>query len=328
MGLSPLRLGLLSTARINGAILAGARAAEGVEVVAVASRDEARGRAFAEANGIARAHGSYEELLADPEVDAVYNPLPNSLHVPWSIRALEAGKHVLCEKPMGRRAAEVEAAFDAAEAAGLMLSEAYMWRHHPQALRLRELLDEGAIGELRTIRAAFSFALDAPGDVRLETALDGGALMDVGCYCLSGARLVAGAEPEVVHAEQVVGGDGVDVAFGAVLRFPGDVLAVFDCGFRGPPEHWLEVSGSQGTLRLADPWHGREPVIELTRAGTGEAERIECERADPYALELEDLAAAVAGERAPRLGREDAVGQARAIESLYESASDRGAAWR
>ena len=325
-----LRVGLLSTARINGALVGGARAADpsaGIEVVAVASRDEARGRAFADEHGIERAHGSYEALLADPEVDAVYNPLPNSLHVSWSIQALEAGKHVLCEKPMARRAAEVEAAFDAAEANGRVLAEAFMWRHHPQALRLRELLDEGVVGELRTIRAAFSFALGDPGDVRLQAGLDGGALMDVGCYCLSGTRLVAGAEPEVVAAEQVTGGDGVDVAFGAVLRFPGDVLAVFDCGFRGPPEHWLEVAGSEGTLRLADPWHGREPVIALTRESGGEVERIECERADPYARELEDLVAAAAGERTSRLGREDALGQARAIEALYESAAERRATW-
>jgi predicted dehydrogenase len=316
-----LRIGLLSTARINGALLTGARLTGAAEVVAVGSRDGERARAYADEHGIARAYGSYEDLLADPEVDAIYNPLPNSMHVPWSIRALEAGKHVLCEKPLTRRAADAEAAFAAAEAHGRVLAEAFMWRHHPQAVRLRELLDAGAIGEVRTIRSAFSFSLDDPTDLRMQAGLDGGALMDIGCYCLSGARLVAGSEPEVVRAEQVVGGDGVDIAFAATLRFPGDVLAVFDCGFRGPREHWLEVSGSEGTLRLADPWHGREPVI------MHDDERIECERADPYASELEDLAAAVAGERPPRLGREDALGQARAIEALYESAANGGAVW-
>jgi xylose dehydrogenase (NAD/NADP) len=306
-----LRIGLLSTARINGALLAGAKLTDAAEIVAVGSRDAERARGYADEHGIARAHGSYEDLLADPEVDVIYNPLPNSMHVPWSIRALEAGKHVLCEKPLTRRAVDAEAAFTAAEANDRLLVEAFMWRHHPQAERLRELIDTGAIGEVR----------DDPTDLRMQAGLDGGALMDIGCYCLSGARLVAGSEPEVVRAEQVIGGDGVDVAFAATLRFAGDVLAVFDCGFRGPREHWLEVSGSEGTLRLADPWHGREPVIEHDH------KRIECERADPYALELEDLAAAVAGERAPRLGREDALGQARAIEALYESASDGRAVW-
>ena len=145
--------------------------------------------------------------------------------------------------------------------------------------------------------------------------------MDLGCYCLSGARLVAGSEPESVHGEQVTGGDGVDVAFAATLRFGGDVLAVFDCGFRGPRQHALEIAGATGTLRLADPWHGREPVIEL------DGERIECERADPYRLELEDFAAAAAGQRPPRLGRADALGQARAIEALYLSASEGSTVW-
>jgi len=321
-----LRLGLLGTARINGAILQAAGTTDAAQVVAVGSRDGARARAHAAEHGIGRAHGSYEAVLEDPEVDAVYIGLPNGLHVPWSIRALEAGKHVLCEKPLTRRAADAEAAFAAAEAAGLVLAEAFMWRHHPQALELRGQLDAGAIGDLRAIRSAFSFALEDPADVRLRSELDGGALMDLGCYCLSGARLIAGGEPEVVAAEQVQGGDGVDVAFAAVLRFAGDVLATFDCSFRGPRQHWLEAAGTDGVLRLADPWHGREPVIELDR-GDG-IERIECERADPYASELEDFAAAVAGTSAPRLGREDALGQARAIEALYESATNRSAAWR
>ncbi len=320
-----LRWGLLSTARINGAILDAAHRTDAAAIVAVASRDGDRAEAYARRHGIARAHASYEALLDDPDVDAVYVPLPNALHVDWAVRALEAGKHVLCEKPLARRAADAERAFDAADAARRFLSEAFMWRHHPQTLRLRELLDEGAIGELRTIRAAFSFSLDEPGDVRLSAALDGGALMDVGCYCLSGARLVAGAEPERVAGEQVIGGDGVDVAFAATLRFAGDVLAVFDCGFRGPREHWLEVAGTAGTLRIADPWHGRAPGIELVR--DGEAEHVACEPADPYALELEDFAAAVAGDRPPRLGREDALGQARAIEALYESASEGSTVW-
>ena len=316
-----LRWGLLSTARINTALVGGARATDEAEIVAVGSRDGERARAHAEEHGIARAHDSYEALLADPRVDAIYNPLPNGLHVEWSIRALEAGKHVLCEKPLSRRAADVERAFAVADTAGKLLAEAFMWRHHPQSLKLRELLDAGAVGELRAIRSSFSFSLDDPTDVRLQASLDGGALMDLGCYCLSGVRLVAGAEPESVLGEQVTGGDGVDVAFAATLRFPDDVLAVFDCGFRGPRQHALEVAGATGTLRLADPWHGREPVIEL------DGERIECERADPYRLELEDFAAAASGTRAPRLGREDALGQARAIEALYQSASDRRAVW-
>jgi xylose dehydrogenase (NAD/NADP) len=307
-----VRWGILSTARINRKLLAGARLAPNVDVVAVASRDRARGEAFADEHGIARVHGSYDDLLADPEVEAVYIPLPNSLHVPWSVRALEAGKHVLCEKPLTRRAAEAEAAFDAAKRAGRLLMEAFMWRYHPQTEALARLADE--VAPLRVIRAAFGFTLPA-GDlanVRLQSALEGGALMDVGCYCVSALRLLGG-EPERVSAEAVPGGDGVDGRFAAVLRLPGGVLGTFDCGFDVPPRGVIEVVGEGGTLVAHDPWHGLAP--RLTRDG----EEIPVEAVNPYARELEDFSAAIREGRRPRLGREDAVGQARAIERLYDS---------
>ena len=310
-----MRLGLLSTAKINGLLVAGARAADGVEVVAVASRDAARAEAQAQELGIPRALSSYEALLADPEVDAVYNPLPNSMHVDWSIRALEAGKHVLCEKPMARDPREVERAFDVAEKEGLVLTEAFMWRHAPQTDRVKELIPH--VGELRLVRAAFSFLLREPGNIRLSGELEGGGLMDVGCYCVSGCRLVAG-EPESVMAHQVTGGEGVDVRLAATMRFAGDVLGHFDCGLDMTGGDSLEVVGSDGSLFLDDPWHAREPVIEVRR--DGEAERVELPFADPYACELLDLKAAIAGEKQPRLGREDAVAQARVIAALYRSA--------
>ena len=287
-----MRWGLLSTANINGKLLAGARGTDEATVVAVASRDRGRAEEFAREHGIERAHGSYEALLEDPDVDAVYNPLPNSLHVPWSVRALEAGKHVLCEKPLTRRPAEVEEAFAAAERAGRVLEEAFMWRHHPQTHRLRELLDEGAVGPLRMVKASFSFPLDGVSDIRMQAGLDGGSLMDVGCYCVSGCRLVAGAEPERVSAEQVVGGDDVDVAFAATLRFPGDVIGAFHCGFAVGRRHHLEAIGEEGSLFLADPWHGRSPVIELRREDG--VELIEIDDANPYTHELIDFARAVA----------------------------------
>jgi predicted dehydrogenase len=309
-----LRLGLLSTANINEKLMAGARLADEVDVVAVASRDLARARAHADKLGVERALGSYDELLADPDVDAVYISLPNSMHVDWSVRALEAGKHVLCEKPLARSVEPVERAFDAADAAGRVLAEAFMWRHHPQADQLVELLPR--IGEVRLVRAQFSFALDAAtiaavDNIRLSEELEGGALMDVGCYCVSAARLVAG-EPLAVTGQQVTG--EVDLRFVGTMELPGGVLAHFDCGVDTTERAQLEVAGSEGTLVLGDPFHSVEPVIVL-----GD-ERIEVERENPYACELRDFAAAVAGEREPRLGRADAVGQARAIAALYESA--------
>jgi predicted dehydrogenase len=312
-----LRWGILSTAHITDALL---DSDSGQEFLAVGSRDLARAQAWAAERGVPRAYGSYEEVLADPEVDAVYNPLPNARHVDWSIRALEAGKHVLCEKPLSRHPGEVERAFDVAREQGRLLTEAFMWRHHPQARRLGELIEDGEIGDLRVIRAGFAFVLDDPEDIRLSAELDGGGLMDVGCYCVSGCRTVAGAEPERVYAEQVVGGPGVDVALAATLRFPGDVLAHFDCGLAYAGGDHLEAVGTAGSLFLDDPWHGRDPVIEVRRADRS-MERVETDHANSYALELADFEAAVRGERAPLLGRDDALGQARAIAALYDAAA-------
>jgi D-xylose 1-dehydrogenase (NADP+, D-xylono-1,5-lactone-forming) len=311
-----LRWGILSTANITDKLL---DSGTDQEFVAVGSRDAARAEAYAREKGIARAHGSYEALLADPDVDAIYNPLPNALHVEWSIRALQAGKHVLCEKPLSRRPEDVDRAFDVAEREGRVLAEAFMWRHHPQVARARELLDGGAIGDLRIIRAHFAFVAADPEDIRLQPSLDGGGLMDVGCYCVSGCRTLAGAEPERAWAELVPGGHGVDVALAATLRFPGDVLAHFDCGVSYPGGSLLAAAGTEGSFALADPWHGNDAVIELRRAD-GSVERIDAGPANSYALELADFEAAVRGEGSPLLGRDDALGQARTIAALYTSA--------
>jgi predicted dehydrogenase len=310
-----LRWGILSTARITDALL---NSGSDQEFVAVASRDAARAQAYAREKGLARAYGSYEELLADPEIDAVYVPLPNSMHVEWSVEALEAGKHVLCEKPMSRHPDDVARAFEVAEREGRVLAEAFMWRHHPQLRRARELLAAGEIGELRTIRAAFAFAAADPDDIRLQADLEGGGLMDVGCYCVSGCRALAGGEPERAYAEAVLGGrGGVDVALAATLRFPGDVLAHFDCGLSYLGGDQLEAVGSEGSLFMDDPWHGREAVIEVRRAGG--VERVEAGPANSYALELADFEAAARGERDLLFGRDDAIAQAKVIAALYES---------
>ena len=319
MGIAPVRWGILSTARIGGRLVEGAARSDAAEVVAVASRHEATAQAFADAHGIDRAHGSYAALLADPEIDAVYVPLPNSMHVGWTLQALQAGKHVLCEKPFDRRPEAVERAFDVAEQHGLVLSEAFMWRHNPQTQRLRELLDEGAVGDVRLVRACFSFVLAGHVDVRLDPALDGGGLMDVGCYCVSGARFVAG-EPVSVSAQVVDGPTGVDLRLSGLLRFDGDVLGVIDCGLDTYSRGELEIVGSAGRIVLPDPWHATEPRIVVERGF--EREVVTLDAADSYTRELEDMAAAIAGERAPLLGRADALGQARTIEALYRSAEE------
>jgi xylose dehydrogenase (NAD/NADP) len=311
--------GFLSTAKINDKLLAGAAESDRVEVIAVASRDAPRAEAYARERGIERAYGSYAELLADPDVEAVYVSLPNSLHVEWSIRALEAGKHVLCEKPLSRRPDDVERAFAAAERSDRLLMEAFMYRHNPQTAALEELVGGGAIGRLRLVRAAFSFPLADAENVRLDAALDGGALMDVGCYCVSGARLLGG-EPEQVYGEQVLGESGVDELFTGSMRLPGDVLVQFDSGLVLQVRDELEAIGEEGSLFLDDPWHCKRPVIEL-RTADG-MEEIAVRPADSYRLQLENLSDAIRGEAEPLLGRKDALGQARAIEALYRSAAE------
>ena len=314
-------LGILSTARINEQILRAAGISASVRVVAVASRDAARARAYASAHGVERAHASYDALLADPEVDAVYVSLPNSLHVEWSVRALEAGKHVLCEKPLSGRAAAVERAFDAADRAQRLLAEAFMYRHHPQTSRVKQLVAGGAIGRLRAIRAVFSFDLlrsRGTGDVRLRPDLDGGALMDVGCYCVSGARLLAG-EPERACGERVSGETGVDVDFHGTLRFTGDVVAQFHASFALPLRQELEAVGDEGSLLVQAPWRVDYGGDVLLRRGA-DSERVHVEQADAYRLQLENFAAAIRGEAAPLLGRDDAVGQARSLEALSRAA--------
>jgi predicted dehydrogenase len=218
---------------------------------------------------------------------------------------------------MGRRAGEVEAAFDAAQRAGRILTEAFMYRHNPQTHRLQELVDEGAIGELRVIRACFSYAMYDTENIRLRTDVEGGSLMDVGCYCVNGSRLLGG-EPELVFGQRLLGPTGTDWVFTGFMRHPGEAFAVFDCGTALPERDELEVIGSEGSLFLDDPWHVKEPTIELRR--DGRVERIEFEPEDSYRLELEDLSDAVRGEAEPLLGRDDAVGNARAIESLFASA--------
>jgi D-xylose 1-dehydrogenase (NADP+, D-xylono-1,5-lactone-forming) len=312
--------GVLSTAHINDKFLAGVAQSDECDVLAVASRDADRAATYARANGITRSYGRYDELLDDPDVEAVYISLPNSLHVEWSERALRKGKHVLCEKPLSRRVADVEAAFDVAESADRLLMEAFMWRHNPQTERLLELVERGVIGRPMLVRATFSFAIRTgdEANVRLTAGLDGGALMDVGCYCVSAARLLAG-EPEAVSGHQLIGGDGVDVAFAGSMRFGSGMVAHFDAGIALADRDELEVVGDEASLFLDDPWHCRTPVIELRRGDT--VERIELPPADSYRLEAENLSAAIRGQAEPRLGRADAVGQAQVIEALYAAAS-------
>jgi predicted dehydrogenase len=318
MDYEPVRWAILSTADINRKVIPGAKASPKVDLLAVASRDQERAEQYASEWEIPRAYGSYEAMLADPDIEAVYISLPNTLHCEWSIKALEAGKHVLCEKPLSRHPEEVADAFDAADRAGRILTEAFMWRHNPQTARLKELVDGGAIGELRLVRSVFSYGLYDESNIRLRTDVEGGALMDVGCYNVSGSRLLGG-EPERVWGEAWYGPSGTDWVFTGTMRFPDDVIATFDCGTALPNRDELEAIGSEGSLFLDDPWHCLKPGIELRRDDG--VERIEIEQQDSYRLELENLGDAARGAGQLLLGRDDALGQARVLEALHASAT-------
>ncbi len=316
-----LTIGMLSTARINAKLAAGARASSRTRVVAIASRQLERAEAQARELGIERrATAATRRLLADPGVDAVYISLPNEMHHEWTMQALAAGKHVLCEKPYSRSAAAVEEAFAAAEAAGLVLAEAFMWRHHPQALRLAELIADGAIGDLRLVRAAFSFLLDDPRDVRLLEELDGGGTMDVGCYCISGARLLAG-DPVSVTAQQLLAPSGVDRRLVATLAHEGDVLTHFDCALDLPDRSDLEVD------RL-----GGRPARQRSLAQRAHGHRARARRRAQRALRdsSRPTRTAASWTTSPGPSREstrrasaraDALGQARTIDAVLRAAA-------
>jgi xylose dehydrogenase (NAD/NADP) len=310
--MTPIRWGILGTGDINRRLLPGARESDELEVVAVGSRSGERAQAFATEMGIPRAHGSYEALLADPDVDAVYICLPNSMHHEWTMHALAAGKHVLAEKPYSTNPADVTEAFDAADRAQLVLCEGFMWRHIPQTQRLLEMLP--SLGELQTIRGSFSFRLENLLDIRMNRGLAGGSLMDLGCYCVSAARLLTGEEPDRVYAESVVGPTGVDVRLTGILHFPGGVTAELNCGFT--TDHTsLEAIGTDGWVMLPDPFHGVRGLIIHDEV------EIRTEAPNPYRLELENIGAAIRGEAEPLLGRADAMGQALVLEALYRSAA-------
>jgi xylose dehydrogenase (NAD/NADP) len=319
MATQTLRWGLLGTARINRSLIPPLKMSPRNRVVAVASRRLPAAEAYAREWDIPRAHGRYEALLDDPDVDVVYNPLPNSLHAEWTIKAVRAGKHVLCEKPLAVTTAEVDAIAAAASEAGRVVAEAFMYRHHPQTPKVKELVRAGTLGRLLLLRGTFSFTLTRAADVRLDPALGGGSLWDVGCYPLSFARYVAGSEPLEVFGWQQSGATGIDETFAAALRFPGDVLAQFDSSFRAPFRTEMEVVGTEGTLRVGSPFKPGPDAVLLLRRGD-ETQTIAVGDPDLYIHEIEDLADAVLEGKTPRVTLADSRGNVAAIVALLESA--------
>ena len=316
-----LHWGLLSTARINRALIPPLRASARSELVAVASRSIEKAEAYAKQWNIPRAFGSYEAMLADPDIDVIYNPLPNRLHAEWTIKAAQAGKHVLCEKPLAVTVDEVDAVRAAAEQAGVVVAEAFMYRHHPQTLKVKELVDSGAIGRLRLVRGSFTFNLAREADVRLDPALSGGSIWDVGCYPIGYARFVVGAEPIEVFGWRVIGSTGVDEVFAGQMRFLSDVYAQFDCGFRAPYRAHVEIVGSEGTISVPNPFKpGVDEQFHLTH--DDDVQTIAIPGQELYLGEVEDMADAILLGKAPRVSLTDSRGNVASIAALLRSAHE------
>ena len=314
-----LRWGLLSTARINRAVIPPIRGSQRSELHAVASRDIVKAKEYAKEWHIPHACGTYEELLAREDIDAIYNPLPNHLHAEWSIRAAEAGKHVLCEKPLALTLAEVDQMIAAAKKYNVIIAEAFMYKHHPQTLKVLELIKQETIGELLLIKGAFTFNLDRPDDVRWVPEWGGGSIWDVGCYPISFARLAANAEPVEVFGWQATGASGVDVVFSGQLRFASGLVAQFDCGFRAPYRTAIEIVGTQGSIELGSPFKpaGGE-WIKITRGDS--AELLRSPEYELYRGEIEDMEQAILGGQAPRISLENSRANVATILALLESA--------
>lgn len=321
-----IRWGILSTANIGRKVVTPAlQASRNGEVVAVASRDAAQARTYANDLGIRRSYGTYEALLADPEVDAIYNPLPNSLHKPWTIKALQAGKHVLCEKPLGLNAQECLDMHEAARQNERTLMEAFMYRFHPRTERVLELLQGQDLGDLRLVRAAFTFKVSNPQDIRLQPDLGGGSLMDVGCYCVNVGRTLLGGEPTEAQAFAVWSEKGIDKEMVGVLRFKGDVFLQFHCALDTARQEFVEVVGSEGRLKLGSAFlpGTEDATIDFVTGGAKHAQEVG-PGADEYQLMGEHFADCVLNGSEPRYSALEAAANMAAIEALYRSARSEG----
>jgi xylose dehydrogenase (NAD/NADP) len=318
----PLRWGMLSTAGIGRVVATALSRSPGAEFAAVASRDAERAAGFAAEIGVPLSFGSYEELLASDEVDAVYICLPVAMHTEWTIKALQAGKHVLCEKPFAMTAADAAACFDAAETAGRHCIEGLMYRHHPQTTVARKLLADGAIGELSTVRAALTVSAP-PGNIRRVRAMGGGALLDLGCYCISALRLFAG-EPDKVYAISTADPsepNGVDLHLAGTVSLPRGVLGQFDVGLDLFRRDELELVGTTGKIVIPDPWICQTASVQLHTDGSvvtlpadpDDLFALTDPEHDAYRIEFDVASAIICGQVKPTHGRVDAIAQAAAL---------------
>lgn len=329
--MSVVRWGILSTAGIaTTKVIPGLLKADRSEVLAIASRDVVHAREAAAALGIPRAYGSYDALLADPDVDAVYIPLPNHLHAAWTIAAARAGKHVLCEKPLALTAAEAQGMVDACRESGVLLMEAFMYRLHPSWVAVRELVASGRIGRLVAVDSWFSYFNDDPANIRNIRAFGGGALYDIGCYSVNLSRMLFGGEPDRVQAAITRDrSSGVDILTSGILEFA-EGVATFTCSTRTEPDQRVDIHGTEGRISIEIPFNippDRPTHVSVIAGGdppvAPAAERLTFETADPYAVEATGFAAAVLDGGPVPTPPEDAVANLRVIERLFAAADAR-----
>jgi predicted dehydrogenase len=322
--------GVISTAKIGTEkVIPAMQRSERCRIDAIASRDLATAKRVAAELGIPRAYGSYEELLADPAIEAIYNPLPNHLHVPWSIRALEAGKHVLCEKPVAMNAAEAQTLVAARDRTGRLVAEAFMVRQNPQWQRARELARSGALGEVRAIQTMFTYHLLDPANVRNQAEIGGGGLMDIGCYAILTARYIFGAEPLRVAA--LIDRDPamrIDRLTSALIEFPGNRHLTFTCSTQLSPHQRVTIMGTKARLEILIPFNAPNDrpcriVIDDGRDFHGSGARAEeFPVNDQYALQGDVFSRAVRGEAALEFPIEDAVRNMRVIDAAFRAGAN------
>ena len=317
--MSTVRWGILSTADIGMVKVTPAiQRADNCEVVAIASRNADRAASAAAQLGIPTTYGSYEELLAADDIDAVYIPLPNDLHAEWTINAAAAGKHILCEKPLGMTAAEARSMAAACENAGVKLAEAFMYRHHPSWVEARRLVDDGAIGSLQAVQSWFSYFNDDSANIRNRMENGGGAIMDIGCYNINLSRMLFGSEPDRIEASVRRDPEmGIDIVSSAVLEFAGGGQSTFTCSTRAEDYQRVHIMGSTGRIEIEIPFNippDRETRIFLTR--NGETETITFAPADQYTIQAELFATAILDDTPVAVGVDDAIANMEVIETI------------
>ena len=313
-----LHWGLLGTARINRAVIPPIRTSKYSQLVAVASRSKEKASEYAASWGIPRIHSKYEDLLADPEIDVIYISLPNSLHAEWSIKALQMGKHVLCEKPLTTSLQDADAVIEVAQKTGKVITEAFMYLHHPQTMLVKQMVDNGEIGSLQLIRGSFCYFNTRVDDVRFDPTLGGGSLWDVGCYPISYAHYLTGHAPLEVYGHQVTGPTGIDLMYVGQMLFPAGVIAQFDCSFITERKAEVEIIGEKGRILIPEPYKpGKRTHIILQHQ---EQEReITIKGPELYQGEIEDIENAILHNEPARISLNDSRENIMTVEALYSS---------